>query len=257
MNRRTALETARTGPALIAGVPADAVDLDALIAHLVARGFEGGVSIADPETDAVLWIHDGAPQESWFFEATGTEAVLPAAAGRDLLRQVASRGGTLSVVVGLPPLPAGPAATGDRAAEETPDAAQRVAAAARTGTAPGGMPPQGGNRAVPAGTTVTMEPPPHPWPEILSLFVERLARLRGRKLASRFLASLERALAPHGGRVEDGRVVAPPLPEATWRRIVETACASIVAVVGRGFVDAQIAAAEHALRQTSGAGEGR
>ncbi|MCL6552961.1 MAG: hypothetical protein K6W08_07555 [Firmicutes bacterium] len=256
MNRRTALDTARTGPALIAGVPADAVDLDALVAHLVARGFEGGVSIADPETDAVLWIHDGAPQESWFLEATGTEAVLPAAAGRDLLRQVASRGGTLSVIVGLPPLPAGPAATGELAADGgTTDTAHRVATPARAGTAPGGR--HGGDRAASGGTTVTMEPPPHPWPEILSLFAERLARLRGRKLADRFLASLDRALAPHGGRVDGGRVVTPPLPEATWRRIVETACASIVAVVGRGFVDAQIAAAEQALRQAGRAGEGR
>ncbi|MDR7532790.1 MAG: hypothetical protein QN183_11950 [Armatimonadota bacterium] len=254
MNRRTALESARAGPALIAAVPADAIDLDALIAHLTARGFEGGISIADPETDAVLWIHDGAPQEAWFLEATGTEAVLPAAAGRDLLRQVAARGGMLAVLTGVPAMPAWPAGEG----ELTP------ADATAAGTAPATLPlePAGAEPTASAGefvasTAVTMEPPAHPWPQILSLFVQRLARLRGRKLASRFLASLNRALAPHGGRVEDGQVVAPPLPEATWRRIVETACASIVAVVGRGFVDGNIAAAEQELRQASRAGEGR
>lgn len=249
MNRRTLLEHARAGPALIAAVPADAIDLDALIAHLTARGFEGGISIADPETDAVLWIHDGTPQELWFLEATGTEVVLSAAAGRDLLRQVAARGGTLAVLAGVPALPAWPTdesdprATGTTAAPGSPEPAGVAPAASRGETV--------------ASTAVTMEPPAHPWPQILSLFARRLERLRGRKLAGRFLSSLHRALVPHGGRVEDGQVVAPPLPEATWRQIVETACASIVAIVGRGFVDGTIAAAEQDLRQAGRAGEAR
>ncbi len=232
-------------------VPAEAVDVEALVAHLIARGFEGGVLVSDPETEGVLWIARGAPQEAWFFEASGTEAALGAGAGRDLLQQIAARGGTLRVLATLPDLAwsaehqAAPGSAGHTGASPVGAAAVRMQAATA-----------GTSAAVPSTSVVTVDPPDHPWPEILALFAKRLARHRGEKLASRFLASLDRALAPHGGRVEHGQIVGPRLPETTWRQIVESACAAIVPVVGRAFVDLTIAAAERDLRQGGGAGEG-
>jgi hypothetical protein len=235
----------------VEAVPAEAVDLAALVGHLVARGFEGGILVSDTETDGVLWIARGAPQEVWFFTADGTEAVLGGGAGRELLQQIAARGGTLSVLATLPDLPWTEVAEGSPAA--APSAAVPVAGtpAARWQAAAAGA-----AAGAPATSVVTVEPPGHPWPEILEGFARRLARHRGEKLASRFLGSLHRQLAPHGGRVEGGRIVAPVLPEATWRQIVETACSAVVAVAGRAFVDLTIAAAERELRQGDGAGGG-
>jgi hypothetical protein len=89
-----------------------------------------------------------------------------------------------------------------------------------------------------------VEPSRRPWPRTLEGVAERVARHRGQRLAQRFTATLAAAIAPHGGRLEGTRVVAPPMSEAAWRVIVEAACEPIVAVAGRAFVDKTIAAAE-------------
>jgi hypothetical protein len=106
MTLRESLETLRAGPALVAGLPGDEVDVERLIAHLVAYGFTGGVHLTDHETESLLWVHDGAPQDVWFFEAGGSEAALAGVLGHDLFHQMAARGGTVSVFVGHPPQPA-------------------------------------------------------------------------------------------------------------------------------------------------------
>jgi hypothetical protein len=92
------------------------------------------------------------------------------------------------------------------------------------------------------------EPPSHPWAAILEDVAERVDRHRGPKLAARFAAALDAALAAHGGRLEGGRIVAPELSESTWRIVVEAACAPITAVAGRAFVDRTIAAADREVR---------
>jgi hypothetical protein len=255
VSRRDLFESVRASPALIAGVPGDAVDLDALVAHLAARRFHGGIAVGVSQTDGVLWLVGGTPAEAWFFEASGTEAVLPAAAGVELLRALAARGGALSVVAGVPE---GAVAVGDQppasnSVDDQRPASNGVDGLGRPVAAPAREPPA----ARAAGTAVSAEPLPRPWPEILTGFAQRLARHRGDRLAARFLGSLASALAPHGGRVEDGRVTAPPLPETTWRAVVERACAAIVPVVGRGFVDRTIAAAEQDLARARTAGDVR
>jgi hypothetical protein len=106
-----------------------------------------------------------------------------------------------------------------------------------------------------AAHEVSMEPPARPWPAILSDVATRVVRHRGAKLAAQFTAALGRALEEHGGRIDGDRIVAPPLPESTWRGIVEAGCAPITAVAGRAFVDRTIAAAERAVLDADGSRE--
>lgn len=103
MNRRQALEALRAGPALVTDFPGDAVDIDGLLAHLIGRGFEGGIYLADLEMESLVWVNDGEAQDAWFFDVDGGEAVLAGAGGHDLFREMASHGSTLSVYVGAPP----------------------------------------------------------------------------------------------------------------------------------------------------------
>jgi hypothetical protein len=302
MTLRESLETLRAGPALMAGLPGDEVDVERLIAHLVAYGFSGGVHLTDHETESLLWVHDGAPQDVWFFEAGGSEAALAGVLGHDLFHQMAARGGMVSVFVGHPPQPAAapvadepvaPAAEAShetsapaaatvtppaapvappvveshpgrdlpaddvearaheppRTAPEPPRAAPepiRVAPESVRAAAP--PPPVDAVAAAPRTEPTIPEPPSHPWAAILEDVAERVARHRGPKLAARFMAALESALAAQGGRIEGGRIVAPGLPESTWRIVVEAACAPITAIAGRAFVDRTIAAAEREVR---------
>jgi hypothetical protein len=107
-SRRRVLDTLREGPALFTGLPGDEVDLDHLAAHMVDRGIDGGIYATDGSLEGLLWIQQGSPGETWFFEAGGQEAVLPVTTSRDLLLDIAARGGTISVFVGaqldlLPP----------------------------------------------------------------------------------------------------------------------------------------------------------
>jgi hypothetical protein len=107
--RRQVLDALRDGPALFAGLPGDEVDLDRLAAHLAEFGIDGGIYATDGSLEGLLWIQEGAPGETWFFEAGGQEAVLPVTTSRDLLLDITARGGTISVYVaaqpGGPPLP--------------------------------------------------------------------------------------------------------------------------------------------------------
>jgi len=103
VNRRQALEVLRAGPALVTGFPGDAVDIDGLLAHLIGRGFEGGIYLADLEMESLVWVHQGEAQDAWFFDVDGGEAVLAGAGGHDLFREMASNGSMLSVYIGAPP----------------------------------------------------------------------------------------------------------------------------------------------------------
>jgi hypothetical protein len=297
--RRHILDALREGPALFVGLPGDEVDLDRLAAHLAERGIDAGVYATDESLEGLLWIQQGAPGDTWFFEAGGQEAVLPVTTSRDLLLDIAARGGAISVYVATQP---GLQPSQFAAAQEPPpfmftdrptvpyeamtvhdvlpgqhemvipgEAALHeprvdVTAASTTGAeAEGAEVPQAGaegsgREPVPAdlvppmdetgAAAVSMEPPPHPWPAILAEMAVRVVKHRGPKLAGQFTAALERALAEHGGRIDGDEIVAPALSETTWRAIVEAACAPIVAVAGRAFVDRTIAAVERAVTET-------
>ena len=112
--------------------------------------------------------------------------------------------------------------------------------------------PAAGKRVVATEPVAPVEASTRPWPRTMEGVAERVARHRGQRLAQRFTSTLAAALAPHGGRVDGSRVYAPPISEAAWRVIVETACEPIIAVAGRAFVDRTIAAAE---RDAAGAGD--
>lgn len=275
LTRRQTFDAIRAGPAFFAGLSGDEVDIDRLTAYLATRAFEGGICVADQAGEGVLWIRNGEPGEAWFFDASGHEAVLPSLYGHDLLRDIAARGGVVSVVVGAaeaePPvmLPAAPK-----------DAPEAVAPAALTAPPAAALPPavvpppvrapqvpveipRPGPRDAPAVEAVETHPvipePPsrRPWPGILREVNARVVEHRGPRLAALFTAALAKALAEHGGAVEGDRVIAPPLPESTWRVVVESACAPIVSIAGRAFTDRTIAAAERAVRRRgAGGGEG-
>lgn len=279
MNRRQALEALRAGPALVTDFPGDAVDVDGLLAHLIARGFEGGIYLADLEMESLVWVHDGAAQDAWFFDVEGGEAVLPGLSGHDLFREMAANGSMLSVYVGEPPdvaigQTAGPPSAapatvfqvpGSTAPPESPEA-PAVPAGHAPPAADAPVVERPGVESAPERIVATVatepalvapapvppapvaEPSPRPWPRILEGVAERVARHRGQRLAQRFIATLAAALAPHGGRVDGERIFAPPMSEAAWRTIVEAACAPIVAVAGRAFVDRSIAAAAQDAR---------
>jgi len=235
--RRQILDTLRAGPALFGGLPGDLVDLERLAAHLARRGVHAAVHVSDGTSDGLLWIEDDGPAETWLFEAGGPEAVFPFSEGRDLLRQILGRGGTISVYVqpGRAVAPAAPEVT-----QATPEAAEAEPAA---------EPPRVG---------VQMEPPPHPWPGILAELLVRVERSRGPRLATLYRNALAKALSEHGGRLEDDRIIAPPLPESVWRQVVERGCEPIVLIAGRAFLDRMIAASErHVLERDASAGERR
>ncbi len=252
MTRRESVQVLRAGPALIVGLPGEAVDVDRLMAHLGARAVEGGVHVADHDAEGLLWIGPGAAGEAWFFEAGGTETVLSGEPGRELFRQMAARGGTVSVHPGAvpvaqaraPDVPATPVTPEPAGAEQRRPQSRRSEPARR---------PEPVRREVPAPDVDAVDDPaPQPWPAILEVVADRVARHRGQRLAARFIAALEAALAPYGGRVDGGRIDVPPLPRSTWRVIVETACATVVAVAGRAFVDRTIAAAERDIMRRQG-----
>ncbi len=258
MSRRAAFETLRAGPALVSSLPAEVVDIDRLVAHLVARGFGGGVHVAGGAADGLLWIYEGGPQEAWSFEAGGTEAVLLGEPGRDLIRQIAAQGARVSVFVGAPPPVPAPTAWENPAPAPREPAPLEPASSTPAPDMPAPSrtePPRAvKSHASGPGVGTSDEPSPHPWPAILEDVAERVARHRGQRLASRFTTALEAALAPYGGRVANGRISAPPLDRSTWRVVVETACAPVVAIAGRAFVDRTIAAAERHI--TAGRGKG-
>ncbi len=296
-SRRQTFETIRAGPALFAGLPGDEVDIDRLMAHLATRGFEGGVCVSDGAGDGVLWIHNGEPDEAWFFDASGHEAVLPGVYGHDLLRDIAARGGVVGVVAGAPdaapsvtlltapsvastpppaPAPEPPPALPTVEApppvrEREPVAGAAPAMPVEPSVAKAAAPahdPEPPERAhepgppavldQPAARPPIPDPPIHPWPVILHEVAARVARHRGPRLAALFTSALAKALGEHGGTVQGDWITTPPLPESTWRVIVESACAPIVSIAGRAFTDRTIAAAERAVREggaATGVGE--
>ena len=262
MSRRATLEALRAGPALVSNLPVEVVDLDRLIAHLVARGFDGGVHIAGTGVEGLLWVYDGAPREVWIFEAGGIEAILQGEPGRDIVRQIATKDGAVSVHPSTAPPhvpllePVMPGAEAPRAVMEprpepphVPPLIPEPAAPARPEPAAPYAVVGSTGSTTPRAEAVPQVPPeedpsPLPWPEILEEVAERVARHRGPRLAARFMSAVGNALAPYGGRVANGRIVAPPLARSTWRIVVETACGPVVAIAGRAFVDRTIAAAE-------------
>jgi hypothetical protein len=303
--RRQTIDACRAGPTLFAGLPGNEVDLDRLAGYLVTRGFDGGIHAADATLEGVLWIHDGAPGETWFLEAGGTETIFPIEPERELLRDIAASG-AVTVFIGRPPTgdvvgrkpsgapgvapddaapiaagaaseppvrqAAGPIASapppplGPPAARAVEPPARPVAAVPDVAApAPGehtaipGEPtavsgpmiapwevPSYGHRTHGDPPTHTVDAPTHPWPAILTEIASRVARHRGQRLAARFLDALAHTLAADGGEVHGERITAPPLPESTWRVIVEAACAPVIAVAGRAFIDRTITAAERA-----------
>ncbi len=100
---------------------------------------------------------------------------------------------------------------------------------------------------------VEVEPPSRPWALILPEVLATVEKRRGARLAGRFRSALSKALADFGGRLQGERILAPPLPESMWRVAVEAACAPVVAVAGRNFVDMAIAEAEEALATAASA----
>lgn len=217
-NRRQAIDALRLNPALFTGFPGEAVDIDRLVGHLSARSFDGALHATDGVLEGVLWFRRGIAEETWYAEAGGSEAVLPGGSGPDLLRTIAERGGTVSVLCGASSI-------------MSPDL-------------PGGAPPAVGQSAREDAA------PERPWPQILGDAAARIERQRGARLAGLFLSGLERALSEHGGRIENGAIVAPALPDSVWRVAVEAACAPVAAVAGRAFADRTIAAAERAILNT-------
>lgn len=149
-----------------------------------------------------------------------------------------------------PPTPAASTAAAPAAAPLFPVAPIPVAvtaAAPPTATEVSEATPQSGVVAEPAPDAqdaVTAEPTQRPWPAILSDVMTRVVRHRGPRLAALFAAALSEALARHSGSIDGDRVSAPPLPESTWRAIIEEGCAPIVTIAGRAFTDRTIAAAE-------------
>ncbi|MGH7186129.1 MAG: hypothetical protein ACREIB_07635 [Pseudomonadota bacterium] len=148
----------------------------------------------------------------------------------------------------------------------TPSAAAPSAPAKEAPTAPSPVRPVreklatkpiAGERAVATDPVPPIEASTRPWPRIMEGVAERVARHRGQRLAQRFTSTLAAAIAQYGGRVEGDRVYAPPIPEATWRLIVEAACESITAVAGRAFVDRTIAAAERDATAAGASGADR
>ncbi len=278
--RRQTFETIRAGPALFTGLPGDEVDIDRLMAYLAERGFDGGVCVSDRAADGVLWIRNGEVDEAWFFDASGHEAVLPGVYGHDLLRDIAARGGMVGVVVGAPE--AGPPVMIPPEPPQVPqeyETAPSITAAPSIPTIPSipvllltpaapPVPPPAAVAPAPvlqpeplvptplpgAEQPVIPEPPAHPWPEVLQEVAVRVVRHRGPRLAALFTSALAKALAENGGAVEGDRITSPPLPESTWRVIVESACAPIVSIAGRAFTDRTIAAAERAIREGHAAG---
>lgn len=241
--RRHTLDALRRGPALFAGLPGDEVDLDRLAGHLARRGIEGSIYAADGSLEGLLWISHGAPGEAWFFEAGGQDAVLPVTTSRDLLLEIASRGGHISVFVGTAPAVAPPVFESPAETFADEDVAAIAVEIIESVEVPAEV-----TRAAPAEA----EPAAHPWPAILADVMARVVRHRGPRLAEQFAAALDRALEPHGGRVEGDRVVAPPLPESAWRGVVEAGCVPVVAVAGRAFVERTIAAAERTVDDAAG-----
>lgn len=243
-------QAAQAGPVLFEGLPGDEVDLDRLVAHLAARGLQAGVRVRDQETDAVLWIRSAGVGEVWVAEAWGGETILPEAAGRDRLRAVIARGGVVSVIVGPPPLDSQPQAPEATVVPQAPVASQAPLTphTPEAREPPAADPPR-------RRSTVSLEPPPRPWPAILRGVAIRVERQRGSRLADRFVSALAKALAAHGGRLDGDRIVAPDLPESTWRVIVEAACAPVVGVAGRAFTDRAIAEAENEARKREAAGD--
>jgi hypothetical protein len=143
MTLRDSLDALRAGPALMAGLPGDEVDVERLIAHLVAHGFSGGVHLIDQDTESVLLVYEGAPRDVWFFESGGSEVALAGMLGHDLFHQMAARGGTLSVLIGDPPRPLAVEAAADVVAPvDAPAASVAV--------------------VVPAAPPVPQAPPPDP-----------------------------------------------------------------------------------------------
>ncbi len=281
-SRRQTFETIRAGPALFAGLPGDEVDIDRLMAHLAARGFEGGVCVSDGAGDGVLWMHNGEADEAWFFDASGHDAVLPGAYGHDLLRDIAARGGVVGVVAGAPDAAppvtlAAPPATlptivapppvreHKPAAEPAPAMTVQPPVAEAAAPVHEPEPPARADQPEPPAVPEPMaahppilDSPTHPWPVILQEVAARVARHRGPRLAALFTSALAKALTQYGGTVEGDWITAPPLPESTWRVIVESACAPIVSIAGRAFTDRTIAAAERAVREggaATGVGE--
>jgi hypothetical protein len=267
-SRRGILDALREGPALFAGLPGDEVDLDRLMAHLASRRFVGGLYVSDPLGEGVLWIRDGQPDEAWFFEVEGHEAVLSAADAQDLLRDIADRNGSVTVLAGVPdteppvtlssseavpPFVTSTAPATHHSLDLPPPAP--VARAAPAVVEPAVVEPVVVEPPSPAVVAVADdalapvpdEPSAHPWASILPELIARVARHRGPRLAGLFMAALDRSLAAHGGHLEDGRVVAPPLSESTWRAVVEEACAPVVSIAGRAFVDRTIVAVERAI----------
>ncbi len=100
---------------------------------------------------------------------------------------------------------------------------------------------------------VEVEPPSRPWALILPEVLATVEKRRGARLAGRFRSALSKALADFGGRLQGERILAPPLPESMWRVAVEAACAPVVAVAGRNFVDMAIAEAEEAVATAASA----
>ncbi|MDR7544981.1 MAG: hypothetical protein QN120_12110 [Armatimonadota bacterium] len=265
--RRQILDTLRAGPALFGGLPGDLVDLERLAAHLARRGVHAAVHVSDGTSDGVLWIEDGGPAETWFFETGGPEAVFPFSEGRDLLRQIVARGGTVSVyvrpaqvptasrmaqfrtVIAEPPAPPPtPAEPEPMPAPHAPiEEAPEVEGASEVEAGQSAEPPRGG---------VQMEPPSHPWPGILAELLVRVERSRGPRLATLYRNALAKALSEHGGRLEEDRIIAPPLSESVWRQVVERGCEPIVLIAGRAFLDRMIAASErHVVDRDAAAGE--
>lgn len=250
--RRHTLDALRSGPALFADLPGDEVDLDRLAAHLARRRVDGGIYATDGSLEGLLWIRGGVPGEAWFFEAGEQEAVLPVTTSRDLLLEITSRGGLISVFIGTPPPAAAPVLEPLPQVDEGEGAEEAIAGAESPEAADISEAVRPDQEAMASWVPGEAEPSIHPWPEILAEVIVRVVRHRGPRLAAQFTDALARALEPYGGGVDGGRVVAPPLSDAAWRHIVEAGCVPVVAVAGRAFVERSLAAAERAVRDAGG-----
>jgi hypothetical protein len=94
--------------------------------------------------------------------------------------------------------------------------------------------------------------PSKPWPAILIEVRARVAKQRGKRLAERFIGALGKALEAHGGRVDQDRVIAPPLSDEQWEGVIDAACGPVVAVAGRAWTNRTFHAAEQTVLAREG-----
>jgi hypothetical protein len=144
----------------------------------------------------------------------------------------------------------GGSTTGSEPAAVVAPPAVAPPAVARPASAP--APPEVREPEEPAWRIAPQPAPSKPWPAILIEVRARVAKHRGKRLAERFIGALGKALEAHGGRVDQDRVIAPPLSDEQWEGVIDAACGPVVAVAGRAWTNRTFHAAEQTVLAREG-----